>query len=89
MFINNLEYETEPEANHGKKRGCYELAITRAKTTQVKLLNRWGAKSISISRPKEKINSEVKWSRRQPGVFYVKDEQVSTPEQIHSFKCRN
>ena len=75
MVSSKLEYVADQEdASIREPRGCYERIITKVKTTQVKLLNRYKRK-ILMSRPRTTTSVEDK-SRRKRGDFFIFDEDT-------------
>jgi uncharacterized iron-regulated protein len=65
--------QKDQKKQHAK--GCYEKLITKAKTTQVKLLNRNCAKTLLMSIPKGSRQVQDK-SRKKEGDFYVYDNEM-------------
>ena len=81
------EYIAERGEGKIKKMGCYEMQITRCKSTQVKLMNRIDAREdrgksiLQMSNPGEKAGMDNK--RRKAGNSFVRDLKTVSGEKEH------
>ena len=81
------EYIAERGEGKIKKMGCYEMQITRCKSTQVKLMNRIDAREdrgksiLQMSNPGEKAGMDNK--RRKAGDSFVRDLKTVSGEKEH------